>query len=110
MRPISLVLALSVSSRRYKHFPAAVKSAVLLNMTVTIASNMHFIALSGLTQHCLILHVWHSISMASRHSTRLCTSVHPWERVSEIQSIKKMTDPDFMGIPSFISGLFDYVS
>jgi hypothetical protein len=42
-------LDLRVSNRRYTYFSAAFKSAVLLTMTVNIASELHFNALHSLT-------------------------------------------------------------
>ncbi len=39
--------------------------------------------------HVYIVSNANTIPLWSRHFTRLCRSVHPWERVSEIQSIKE---------------------
>ena len=40
--------------------------------------------------HVYIVSNANTIPLWSRHFTRLCRSVHPWERVSEIQSIKEI--------------------
>ena len=69
--------------RTIRVFPAAVESAVLLTMTVNIACEMHVnvfqcIAQPNTTLLDCILYLY------DPGITRLCISVHPWERVSEI--------------------------
>lgn len=53
IRTVGVDLPLSVSNRSYEDFPAAVKSAVVLTMTVNIASNMHANAFHCIAQHNL---------------------------------------------------------
>ena len=68
-------------------------------MTVIIASEMHFNAFQCIAQPNTTFAWMHTyrytvsdtntIPLWSRHFTKLCKSVYPWERVSEIQSIKE---------------------
>ena len=62
------------------------KSATLLPMTVTIASDMHFNALRGLKYPCMNAYCIRLPMLQA--SFRLYRSTNPWEQVAEVRSIK----------------------
>ena len=87
---VSLDLTLSVSNRSYEYFSAAVKSAVLLTMTVSVDA-CQCMSLNHATQHNLAcLHtVSDTISMSQAFYQALHISACIWAHVPEIRFIKK---------------------
>ncbi len=88
LRSWPAVRTVSLERFAYEYFSAAFKSAILFAMTIHTASQMQFNASSSPTQPCLTTYYTCTVPW-SKHFTRLCKWVHPWESVSEIRSVQE---------------------